>query len=41
MGDRYFRQEYLCEFVQTESGVFDADLVQRAVSYEFEPLAID
>jgi hypothetical protein len=41
MGDRYFRQEYLCEFVQTESGVFDADLVQRAVSYDFEPLAID
>jgi hypothetical protein len=41
MGERWFRQEYLCEFVQTESGVFDPDLVARAVSYDFEPLGID
>ena len=41
MGDRHFRQEYLCEFVETSSGVFDRDLVERAVSYEFEPLRID
>lgn len=40
IGDRWFRQEYLCEFVQTEDGVFDAELVERAVSYEFAPLAI-
>jgi hypothetical protein len=41
MGDRRFRQEYLCEFVQTESGVFDRDLVEGAMSYEFEPLRIE
>ena len=40
MGDRPFRQEYLCEFVQTESGAFDRDLVEGAMSYEFEPLRI-
>jgi hypothetical protein len=41
MGERWFRQEFLCEFVETESGVFDPDLVERAVSYDFKPLAMD
>lgn len=41
MGERWFRQEFLCEFVQTESGVFDLELVEKAVSYEFAPLEID
>jgi len=41
MGDRRFRQEYLCEFVETESGAFDRDLVEGAMSYEFEPLRIE
>jgi len=41
MGDRHFRQEYLCEFVETNSGVFDRDLVELAMSSEFEPLRID
>jgi hypothetical protein len=40
LGERWFRQEYLCEFSETQSGVFDPDLVEQAVSYEFEPLAI-
>lgn len=40
LSDRVFRQEYLCEFAATEDGVFDPDLVEAAISYEFEPLAI-
>ncbi|HTS28204.1 MAG TPA: terminase family protein [Bryobacteraceae bacterium] len=38
MGERYFRQEYLCEFVDAVSGVFDMDLVERAITDEFQPL---
>jgi hypothetical protein len=41
MGERRFRREYLCEFTETEGGAFDRDLVEGAVSYEFEPLRID
>jgi len=41
MGDQWFRQEYLCEFVDTVSGVFDRDLVDGAISAEFEPLSIE
>jgi phage FluMu gp28-like protein len=41
MGDRWFRQEYLCEFTDTVSGVFDRDLVEQAMSHEFEPLTIE
>jgi phage FluMu gp28-like protein len=40
MGEQCFRQEYLCEFVDSVSGVFDRDLVERAISDEFEPLVI-
>jgi hypothetical protein len=40
MGERWFRQEYLCEFTETEDGVFDADLVRRAITSEFGPLEI-
>jgi len=40
MGERCFRQEYLCEFEDTVSGVFDRDLLERALTYEVEPLAI-
>lgn len=40
MGDRRFRHEYLCEFVETEGGAFDRDLVEGAMSYDFEPLRI-
>ncbi len=38
MGDRVFRQEYGCEFTGTEDGVFDRDLVEGAITDEFEPL---
>ncbi len=32
MGDAWFRQEYLCEFVATESQMFDPDLVKSAIN---------
>ena len=38
MGDQWFRQEYLCEFLDTTSGVFDRDTVERAMADDFEPL---
>ena len=40
MGERWFRQEYLCEFTDAVSGVFDGEAVQRALRDEIEPLRI-
>jgi hypothetical protein len=40
MGDLWFRQEYGCEFVDAVSGVFDRDVVERAVREEVRPLEI-
>lgn len=40
MGDRCFRQEYLCEFEDTTSGVFGRDVVERAFSGDVEPLVL-
>jgi hypothetical protein len=40
MGERWFRQECLCEFGEAEGGLFDADLVRRAIRYDIEPLKI-
>jgi hypothetical protein len=40
MGDRWFRQEYLCEFEDTLSGVFARELVEGAITDEIKPLAI-
>lgn len=38
MGDWWFRQEYLCEFVETVDQVFNYDLVQAAIDDDIEPL---
>ena len=40
LGDRCFRQEYLCEFVDSVSGLFDRDLVERAFTDEVKPLVL-
>lgn len=40
MGERWFRQEYLCEFGDAVSGVFSRDLVERAITDEVEALVI-
>jgi len=38
MGDRMFRQEYCCEFSDVAGGVFDGDLVERAMTDAFGQL---
>ena len=40
MGERWFRQEYLCEFDDTVSGVFARELVESAITDEIKPLVI-
>jgi len=37
MGEMWFRQEYLCEFVDRAGGVFDRDLVEGALDDEVKP----
>jgi hypothetical protein len=41
MGERWFAQEYLCEFVETEDGMFERDVVERAITREVEVLVIE
>ena len=38
MGDWWFRQEYLCEFVDTDEGLFSRELVEAALVDDVEPL---
>jgi hypothetical protein len=40
MGERWFRQEYLCEFVAAADSLFDRDLVETAITEEVEPLRL-
>jgi hypothetical protein len=40
MGERCFRQEYLCEFEDTVSGVFPREMVEGAITDEIKPLVI-
>ncbi|MSV28237.1 MAG: hypothetical protein EXQ52_05765 [Bryobacterales bacterium] len=40
MGERWFRQEYLCQFVDSVSGVFDRDVVEAAIREDVKPLEI-
>ena len=40
MGERCFRQEYLCEFGDSVSSVFGRDLVEGAITDEVEPMLI-
>ena len=40
MGERWFRQEYACEFSDTEECVFDRETIEKAFSDDFEPLKI-
>jgi len=41
LGERWFRQEYLCDFEDSVSGVFDRDLVHRAITDKVKPLRVD
>jgi hypothetical protein len=40
MGDRWFRQEYMCEFVDNVSGVFNPEDISKAVRDNLTPLKI-
>jgi hypothetical protein len=37
MGDRYFRQEYGCEFTEVEDAVFNREMLERAFSHDIKP----
>jgi hypothetical protein len=38
LGEWWFRQEYLCEFVDAVDNVFAHDLVMNAISRDVKPL---
>ncbi len=38
LGDMFFRQEFMCEFVETEDQSFSYDLIKRAFDENIEPL---
>jgi hypothetical protein len=38
MGDRWFRQEYMCEFLEMEGALFTEEMIQRAFTDEVKPL---
>jgi hypothetical protein len=38
LGDRMFRQEYMCEFLAAEDALFDIDLVMSRITDACEPL---
>ncbi|MBI3683327.1 MAG: hypothetical protein HY235_23385 [Acidobacteria bacterium] len=40
MGERWFRQEYLCEFVDAEEQVFAREVVERALREDVEALVL-
>ena len=40
-GDRWFRQEYCCEFVDTEESLFNSALIRKAINYDLKPLELD
>lgn len=40
LGERWFQQEYLCEFVSADDSVFDEAAIRRCLTSEVEALAI-
>jgi hypothetical protein len=38
LGDRWFRQEYLCEFLEADDVLFRREVVERAITEEVKPL---
>jgi hypothetical protein len=41
MGARRFQQEYMCEFGETESGLLEREMVERAITRDVEVLVIE
>jgi hypothetical protein len=40
MGANWFRQEYMCEFVDSGTGLLDRDVVERALDDDVKPLKL-
>lgn len=38
MGERWFRQEYLCEFAANDETLFPEELIRKAIKYDIKPL---
>jgi hypothetical protein len=38
MGDRWFRQEYMCEFAENQEQLFPEELIRKAINYDIDPL---
>ena len=38
MGERWFRQEYLCEFSDNDETLFPEQLIRKAIKYDIRPL---
>ena len=38
LGDRWFRQEYLCEFLESDDVLFRREMIERAITDEIKPL---
>ena len=41
LGERWFRQEYLCEFLETDAQIFREDFIERAFTDRVKPLVFD
>ena len=41
MGERRFRQDYLCEFEESEGQIFSDALIERALTDRIKPLVFD
>ncbi len=41
LGDRAFRQEYCCEFLESEDQLIRDDFIDRAIRSDIKPLEID
>ena len=39
-GDQFFRQEYCCEFTDSDESLFDSDVILAAITDEVQPLAL-
>ena len=40
-GERAYRQEYLCEFLDAEEGIFEGRMVEGAITGDVKPLRLD
>ena len=40
MGERWYQQEYLCQFVDATNGVFGREMVERAITRAVRPLVL-